>query len=100
MAYQVVLEPGIGQFRGFEPPPECILVYISWGLFSCAQVGFRKARERELTTLDEKIDEQWDCLESAIKVEGKKPGSRRDHSCDHGFFRRSWKVEVCKKKKK
>ena len=36
-------------------PPECI-VYSSRkfvGVFSCAQIDLRKARERELATLDE-----------------------------------------------
>ena len=47
MAYQVILEPGIGQFREFESV-ECILT------FSCAQIGLRQARARELATLDEK----------------------------------------------
>ena len=38
MAYQVILEPGI--------------VFV--GTFSCGQIDLRKARERELATLDEK----------------------------------------------
>ena len=33
-------------------PPECVLVQIR-GDFSCAQIDWRKARERELATLDE-----------------------------------------------
>ena len=33
-------------------PAECILVLIRWD-FSCAQIDLRKARERELATLDE-----------------------------------------------
>ena len=53
MAYQVVLEPGIGQFCEFEPPRVHSRIN-SWGLFSCAQIDVRKARERELATLDEK----------------------------------------------
>ena len=56
VAYQVILEPGIGQFRELESPR-----IKSWGLLSCAQIDLRKARERELATLDEKNDEQWDC---------------------------------------
>ena len=35
-------------------PAECILVKIFRGDFSCAQIELRKARERELATLDEK----------------------------------------------
>ena len=53
VAYQVILEPGIGQFRGFETPRVRTRIN-SWGLFSCAQIDFRKAREREVATLDEK----------------------------------------------
>ena len=69
MAYQVILDPGIGQFREFESPRLHTRVH-SWGLFlvppsaysstfvetlSCAQMDLRKAREeRELATLDEK----------------------------------------------
>ena len=49
VAYQVIPEPGIGQFREFEPRRVHTL-----GTFSCAQIDLRKARERELATLDEK----------------------------------------------
>ena len=48
MAYQVILEPGIGQFREFEPRR------VSLGLFLVCTNDLRKARERELATLDEK----------------------------------------------
>ena len=34
-------------------PPECILIQ-NRGDFSCAQFDMRKARQRELATLDEK----------------------------------------------
>ena len=53
MAHQVVLEPGIGQFREFEPRRVHTRIN-SLGTFSCAQIDLRKARERELATLDEK----------------------------------------------
>ena len=52
VAFQVILEPGIGQFREFDPRRVHARVN-SLGLFSCAQIDFRKARERELATLDE-----------------------------------------------
>ena len=54
VAYQVILEPGIGQFREFEPPRVHSRIY-SWGdFFLCTQIDLRKSRERELeTTLDE-----------------------------------------------
>ena len=51
VAYQVILEPGIGQFR--EAPPSAYS-YKFVGTFSCAQNDLRKGRERELATLDEK----------------------------------------------
>ena len=54
VAYQVILEPGIGQFREFESPRVHTRTYKFVGTFSCAQFDLRKARERELATLDEK----------------------------------------------
>ena len=53
VAYQVILEPGISQFREFESP-RVQEPYKFVGTFSCAQIDLRKARERELATLDEK----------------------------------------------
>ena len=53
MAYQVILEPGIGQFREFESPRSSAYSYKFVGAFSCGQIGLRKARERELATLNE-----------------------------------------------
>ena len=52
MAYQVILEPGIGQFREFKPRRVHTRIK-SLGLFSCAQIDLRKARERESATFDE-----------------------------------------------
>ena len=49
VAYQVILEHGIGQFREFEPPRVHTRIN-AWGDFSCAQIDWRKARERELAT--------------------------------------------------
>ena len=54
VAYQVILELGIGQFlREFEPRPMHTSIN-SLGLFSCASTDLRKAREREFATLDGK----------------------------------------------
>ena len=53
MAYQVILEPGTGQFREFEPRRVPIRNNFV-GTFSCAQIDLRKSRERELATLDGK----------------------------------------------
>ena len=54
VAYQVILEPGIGQFREFESPRVHANSYKFVGTFSCAQIDLWKERERELATLDEK----------------------------------------------
>ena len=53
VAYQVILEPGIGRFLEFE---SCRVQYSYKfvGTFCCAQNDSRKARERKLATLDEK----------------------------------------------
>ena len=51
-AYQVILEPGISQFREFESPS--VYSYKFVGTFSREQIDLRKTRKRELTTLDEK----------------------------------------------
>ena len=51
VAYQVILEPGVGQFRELESPRVHTRIN-SWGLF-CVQIDLRKAREREFATLDE-----------------------------------------------
>ena len=53
VAYQVILEPDINQFREFEPPPSAYS-YKFVGTFFGAQIDLRKAREREVATLDEK----------------------------------------------
>ena len=52
MAYQVILAPGVGQFREFEAPSAYSCKFV--GTFSCAQIDLREARERELAILDEK----------------------------------------------
>ena len=95
VAYQVILGPGIGQFREFESPRVHTPIY-SWGLFLVHKFILRKARGRELATLDEKstssgIAEPYVC---AIKIEGKNRGEERDDACDHGLSK-SWKVNVC-----
>ena len=50
VAYQVILEPGMGQFRA----PPSAYSYNFVGTLSCARIDLRKARGRELATLDEK----------------------------------------------
>ena len=53
VACQVIVEPGIGQFREFESLRVHTRIKIS-GEFSCAQIDLRKTQERELATFDEK----------------------------------------------
>ena len=53
VAYQVILEPGIGQFCEFESPRVHTRIN-SWGLFLVHKIDLRKSRERELATLDKK----------------------------------------------
>ena len=49
LAYHVVLEPGIGQFRDPRSPYSYKFV----GTFSCAQTDLPRERERGLTTFNE-----------------------------------------------
>ena len=51
--HQVILEPGIGQFREFESRRVHTYLYKFVGTFSCGQIDLRKARGRELAILDE-----------------------------------------------
>ena len=53
VAYQVNLEPGIGQFRAFVSPQLRTRIYFR-GTFSCALIDLREARGREVATLDVK----------------------------------------------
>ena len=94
MTYQVILEPGIGQFREFEPLRVHTHSYIFVGTFSRAQIDLRKAREREIATFDGAVG----LLEPYVRDKNSRqePGGRRDDTCDHGLSR-SWKVEVCNK---
>ena len=79
VAYQVViLVPGIGQFGGSNPPSAYPYKFV--GNFSCAQIDLRKARERELATLDKK----W----TSSGIEGKEPGGERDDTCDAGLVQK------------
>ena len=55
VAYQAILEPGIGHFREFESPRvHTEYSYKFGGTFPRAQIDLRKARERELAIFDEK----------------------------------------------
>ena len=73
--YEVILEPGIGQFREFEPPRVHTRMN-SWGLFLVHNLTCGKsARAWVSNNTRWKIDEQWDCWTlCAIKIEGNKRG--------------------------
>ena len=49
VAYQVILEPGIFQFREFESSEVHTYAYKFVGTFSCAEIDLRKARERRVS---------------------------------------------------
>ena len=78
LAYQVILEPGIDQFREFEPRRVHSRIH-SLGLFlvhnwlaECARAWVSNTRW--------KIDEQWDCWTlCTIKIEGKTGGETGRH---------------------
>ena len=59
MAYQVMLEPDIGQFREFESSRVHTRIY-SGGLF-LVHKWTRGKREGVSYQHSMKIDEQWDC---------------------------------------
>ena len=54
MAYQVILKPGIGQLREFKPRRVNTRINSLRLSLVHRQIDLRKARERELATLDEK----------------------------------------------
>ena len=86
MAYQVIVEPGIGQFRKFEFPR--VHTHInSLGPFfvhkltcgkreSVSEQQHSMKNRRAMGLLNPMRDE---------KIEGKNGGGRRDDTCDHGM---------------
>ena len=96
MAYQVILEPGIGQFGEFESPRVHTRIY-SWGIFlvhiltcgKCESVSWQHSMKnrRAVGLLNLMRD----------KNRRQEPGGKRDDTCDFGLSR-SWKVDVCEKK--
>ena len=48
VACQIILKPGIGQFREFESPRVHTHSSKFVGTFACAQIDLRGARERKL----------------------------------------------------
>ena len=59
VAYQVTLEPGIGQSREFESPREHTRIN-SWGIFLVHKLTCGK-RESVGQQHSSKLDEQWNC---------------------------------------
>ena len=95
VAYQATLEPGIGQFREFEPRRVHTRKKLV-GIFSCAQIDLRKAREQHSMENRRAVGLLNPMRDKKRKQE---PGGRRDDTCDH-CLSRSWKVKVWGKEKK
>ena len=88
MAYQVILEPDIGQFRWFEP--RRVHTRMNW----CAQIDLREARERELPTLDKKLTSSgiaklYARLKSKARTGGEEGTTPVTTACPE-----CWKVEM------
>ena len=98
MAYQVILEPGVGQFREFESPRARTRI-IFRGAFSCALTDLRKARKRELATLDENRRSVSAEPYAQKKNEGNNRGGGKDDTCDHGLYVQKLESRSVPKKK-
>ena len=79
MAYQVILEPGIGQFRGFESPRLHTRIK-SWGLFIVHKLacGKRESVSKQHSMNNRRAVGLLNPM-CAIKIEGKNRGERRRH---------------------
>ena len=97
VAYQVILEPGRGQFREFESPRVHTRIN-SWGLFFAHKLtcGKRESVSKQHSMKNRRAVG----LLSPMRDKNcrQEPGGRTDDTCDHGLSR-SWKVEVCEEKK-
>ena len=98
VAYQVILEPGIGQLPEFESPRVRTRT-IFRGTFSCALIDLRKAQERELATLDENRRSVGAEPYAPKKMKAITGGGEGTTPVATACMSRSWKVEVCRKKK-
>ena len=77
VAYKVILEPGIGQFREFEPRRVHTRLN-SLGVFLVLKLT--KARERELETFDEKLTSSGSAEPSgAMKLKARTGGKNGRH---------------------
>ena len=90
-----------GQFPEFESSRMRTRIHFR-GTFSCAIIDMRKARERELATPGEKIDDQW--VLNPIYAQNQMKaitggGGRTTPAITACMSTRSWDVEVCQKKK-
>ena len=81
VAYQVILEPGVSQFREFESPRVHTRIN-SWGLFLVHKLTYlRKPRERELAQLDENRRAVGLLNPMRDKNRRQEHGGRRDDIC-------------------
>ena len=87
MAYKVILEPGIGQFRELESPRVRTHINIC-GTYSSALIDLRKARERELATLDENRQSVGaePYAPTIMKAKPGRGGKGTTPTCDHGLY--------------
>ena len=87
MAYQVILEPGGGQFRECELPRVRTLTSFC-SAFSCALTDLRKTRERELATFHENSTIKTVVAElyALEEIEGNNRRGGMDDTCHHGLY--------------
>ena len=98
VAYQDILEPGIGQFREFESPRVHSRIN-SWGLFLSHKLtcGKRESVRQQHSRKNRRAVRLLNPMRDITQRQ--EPGGRRDDTCDRGLSR-SWKVDVFEKKNK
>ena len=97
VAYQVIVELGVGQFRDFETEfPRVHTRINSWGLFLVPKLtcGKRESMSKNYSMKNRRAVGLLDPMRD--KIVGKIRGERRDDTRDHGLSR-SWKLSVRKK---
>ena len=101
VVYQVILEPCIGQFCELEFSRVRTRINVR-GIFSCALIDSRKARERKLAKHSMKNRRSVGAVKT-LSMREKNEGNNRGGGKGRATpvttaTSRSWKVEVCKKK--
>ena len=96
VAYLVILEPGICQFREFESPRVHTRAIGSWGLFLVHKLtcGKRDSASKQRSMKNRRV---VGLLNPMRDKNGRQEPEGKDDACDHGLSR-SWKVDVCEKK--